>query len=374
MYRLVRSATLQGYAETARAVGLDPYQMLATVGLPRACLDQTDSLISATAACRLLEVSAAASGVEDFGLRMCEKRRLSILGPLSLVIREEPTLRDALNSMLRYMSLHSEAVLVDIEESADTLLIRMSLMVEHQAHTRQADEMVLGSLFRMLRELIGPHWQAQRVCFLHGAPKGLTNHMRIFGKAVEFDSDFNGFVCASKDLQAVPPAANPEMAQYTRVFLDSLLAQTKQTMTEKVRRLVYSLLPTGQCSVERVASQLGVDRRTVHRRLVQEGTTFSCVLDEVRESLAVQYLGSSERAVGYVAELLGFSVHSAFARWFRGHFGCSPSDWRTADAQRTRGPAQTGQAPARIWQEPATQAVPASASRGAQAGCDGNAG
>jgi len=357
MYRLVRSATLQGYAETARSVGLDPHQMLATVGLPRTCIDQTDTLISASAACRLLEVSAAASGVEDFGLRMSEKRQLSILGPLSLVIREEPTLRDALNSMLRYMSLHSEAVLVNMEESADALVIRMSLVVDHQAHTQQADEMVLGSLFQMLRELIGPHWQARQICFSHGAPKGSSNHMRIFGNRIEFGGDFNGIVCASKDLQAVLPAANPEMARYTRAFLDSLLAQTSHTMTEKVRRLVYSLLPTAHCSVERVASQLGVDRRTVHRRLVQEGTTFSRVLDEVRAGLAVNYLRMPERSISYVAELLGFSVHSAFARWFRGHFGCSPSDWRTADVQREQGLVQTGQAPERAWQDLAINAT-----------------
>ncbi|UUZ64625.1 AraC family transcriptional regulator [Polaromonas sp. P1-6] len=118
--------------------------------------------------------------------------------------------------------------------------------------------------------------------------------------------------------------------------MESKLAQTNQTMTGKVRRLVLSLLSTGHCSADQVASQLGIDRRTVHRRLAREGSTFTGIFDEVRTGLAVRYLGRRERPVSYVVELLGFSVHSAFARWFRGRFGCSASAWRAGRAQHAQ--------------------------------------
>lgn len=108
------------------------------------------------------------------------------------------------------------------------------------------------------------------------------------------------------------------MAGYARESVESKLAQTNQTMTGKVRRLVLSLLSTGHCSADQVASQLGIDRRTVHRRRAREGSR------------------RRERPVSYVAELLGFSVHSAFARWFRGRFGCSASAWRAGRAQHAQ--------------------------------------
>jgi AraC-like DNA-binding protein len=341
MYSLVRSATLSRYAGLARSVGLDPYRMLASVGLPRSCLDEADRLISASAVCRLLEASAAQSGTDDFGLRLGQNRRLAILGPLSLVIREQPTLREALNSMVRYMSLHSEALQLEIEDKGGAVVIRESLMVEHLGPTRQADEMVLGSLFRMLQELAGPAWKARRVCFSHDAPRSLANHRRSFGCAVEFGCDFNAIVCASKDLEAIPPAANPELARYAREYVESMLAQTNQTMTDKVRRLVHSLLSTGHCSADLVASQLGVDRRTVHRKLAREGASFSGLFDEVRSGLAVHYLARQDRPVSQVAELLGFSMHSAFARWFRDRFGCSATAWRAGHARPDQAAPQT---------------------------------
>jgi len=341
MSRLVRSATLSRYAEVARSAGLDPLRILAEVGLPRSCLDTGDHLVSASAVCRLLEVSAAASGVEDFGLRMSESRQFSVLGPLGMVVRDSPTVRDALSVMMRYIALHSEALALGVEERDNTFVIRLSLMVDGMGSTRQADEMVLGSLYRMLRELIGPGWRARRICLSHSAPRNLASHLRAFGGSVDFGCDFNGIVCERKDMAAVPPTAQPELARYAHAYLDSLATRATRSMTDKVRRMVLSLLPTGDCCVERVAGQLGIDRRTVHRKLLQEGVTFSGILDEVRATLAVQYLGHPERPVGNVAVLLGFSMQSAFSRWFRGYFGCSPSAWR-ADGVQPAGPVPRG--------------------------------
>lgn len=337
MSRLVRSASLSRYTEVARSVGLDPLRILAEVGLPRTCLDAGDNLVSASAVCRLLEISAAASGTEDFGLRLGEGRQLSVLGPLGMAVRDSPTLRDALGAMVRYITLHSEALFLGVEEREGALVIRVSLMVEHSGATRQADEMVVVSLYRMLQELLGPAWRARRICLSHKAPANLATHLRAFGRSVDFGCDFNGIVCELKDMDAMPRAARPELAQYAHAYLDSLSARATLSMTEKVRRMVLSLLPSGHCSVERVASQLGVDRRTVHRKLLQEGATFSSILDEVRASLALQYLRHAERPVSYVAVLLGFSMQSAFSRWFRDHFGCSPSAWRS-DGMQSAGP------------------------------------
>lgn len=333
MSRLVRSATLSRYAEVARSVSLDPLRFLAEAGLPQSCLDAGDTLVSASAACRLLEVSAAASGAEDFGLRMGESRQLSVLGPLGMVVRDAPTLRDALSAMVRYIALHSEAVVLDVEEHESAVVVRISLLVDYAGSTRQADEMVLGSLYRMLRELVGPGWRPRRICVSHSAPANPASHVRVFGGSVDFGCDFNGIVFERNDMEAVPPAARPELAQYAQAYLDSLGARATESTAGKVRRMVLSLLPAGDCSIDRVAAQLGVDRRTVHRKLQQEGATFSDILDEVRTSLAIHYLRNSERAVSYVAVLLGFSMQSAFSRWFRSRFGCSPSAWRAGHLQ-----------------------------------------
>src|SRR5271170_7439010 len=77
MQTLVRSASLTDYLEVARSVGLNPSRLLAGVGLSRRCLRNPDFKVPEDAVRELLESSAAAAGVEDFGLRMAERRTLS---------------------------------------------------------------------------------------------------------------------------------------------------------------------------------------------------------------------------------------------------------------------------------------------------------
>ena len=98
MHATIRSATLSGYLELARSVGLDPNRQMRKCGLDPSCLSDPDARIDATAVAKLLETSAAESRVEDFGLRLSKARRLSNLGPFSLVVREETTARRALET------------------------------------------------------------------------------------------------------------------------------------------------------------------------------------------------------------------------------------------------------------------------------------
>ena len=75
--------------------------MMRKAGLSPRCLDDHDTPINVAAVRALLEASAAAAGVEDFGLRMAQGRRLSNLGPMSILLRESPTARQARDSLGR---------------------------------------------------------------------------------------------------------------------------------------------------------------------------------------------------------------------------------------------------------------------------------
>jgi AraC-like DNA-binding protein len=105
-------------------------------------------------------------------------------------------------------------------------------------------------------------------------------------------------------------------------------ARRNSTMSASVRECIYTMLPSGLCSADSVASRLGVDRRTVHRHLAREGKTFSAIMDSARAELVTRYIENRDRPLASVAELLGFSALSAFSRWFRSQFGCSVSEWR----------------------------------------------
>lgn len=321
MSKFVRSASLTNYAEVARTAGLDPLAMLADVGLSAASLHDPDLRLPREAVGCLLEASALASGMDNFGLRMAETRQLSNLGPVALVAREEPTVRRVVRVLLRYSHLLNEAIYSKLEEADGIAVIHVQLLGGQGSSSRQSTELMVGVTFRSLKFFLGSAWNPLRVCFVHAPPHDPSLHIRIFGYAVAFGQDFNGLVCTTQDMDAPNPMADPVMARYARQVLEASTGSGRMNAVDSVRHILLTLLPSGRCSIDQVAQQLGVDRRTVHRRLLREGTTFTQVLNTIRREMTAQYVEDGTRPLSQVAELLGFSALSAFSRWHRQQFG-----------------------------------------------------
>jgi AraC-like DNA-binding protein len=328
MPRLIRGAVLSNYVEVARAAGLDPYRMIAEFRLPPASLRDPEVKVSAAAVGRLLEASAARSGKPDFGLRLADQRTVTNLGAMALLVREQPTVRKALDVLVGYMFLHSEALLLTMREQNGDVILSLAIEVERPVPIRQSVELGIGFLQRSLQQLFRERWKPEAICFTHAAPAKKDAYRKFFGIDVLFNQDFNGIICAARDIDAAVPAADAKMTRYVQQYLDTLAARRNATMGASVRECIYTMLPSGLCSADSVAARLGVDRRTVHRHLAREGKTFSAIMDAVRAELVTRYVENRDRPLASVAELLGFSALSAFSRWFRSQFGCSVSEWR----------------------------------------------
>ncbi len=325
---VIRSASLSGYVELARSLGLNPQAMMRKTGLSPRCLDDPETPISVIAVRQLLEASAQAAGVDDFGLQLARGRRLSNLGPISVVLREEPTARQALDTLVRYLRLLNASLLTLVEDHADIVIIREEFLIDGAGSIRQSIELAVGVMHRILVELLGPAWKPRRVCFAHRPPRDLASHRALFGIAPEFNSSFNGIVCASKDLTARLPTHDSGMSPYARRFLDQAMSTAHGNTIDSARQLIAALLPGGRCTADQVAQHLGVNRRTLHRHLQAQGETFSSLISSIRSEFAVRQIRDSDRSLGELAELLGFSGPSPFAFWFRQKFGCTVSKWR----------------------------------------------
>jgi AraC-like DNA-binding protein len=64
--------------------------------------------------------------------------------------------------------------------------------------------------------------------------------------------------------------------------------------------------------VEHVARSLGMSKRTLARKLADEGLNFSEIFQNLRQDLAVRYLEDGKLHVSKIAWLLGFNEVSAF--------------------------------------------------------------
>ncbi|WP_116452374.1 AraC family transcriptional regulator [Blastococcus litoris] len=332
--RFVRWAALVGFPELCRSVGLDPGRLLADVGLHLAEPLDHDTWIPAPPVALVLERAAVASGCDDFAVRLNRWRRFSHLGPISLVLREEPDLRSALDLLIRYQRAYNGVIDLRLVETGDLATVHIRVDYGRPVPVRQPLDLTAASLMTTIRGLVSAAWEPRVVCFSHPAPADLTAFHRVFGSTLRFDHEFTGVVFSARDLDAATVTADPGFRPYARQLLQSLAAPRPVTVADEVGSLVEFLLPLGSCSLARVSRDLGVQPRTLHRRLAAEGQSFSAIVQATRVRLATHYLANERFTLTEVSGMLGFATPSAFSTWFRQHFGTSASDWRS----RTRVP------------------------------------
>ncbi|BDH57199.1 AraC family transcriptional regulator [Tsukamurella sp. PLM1] len=327
---LSRYAALASYPDLARSLGADPRALMRASGLDPSGVAMQDRWVPASAVNDLLERTAQAAERDDLGLRLAELRRLSHLGPLSLVLREEPDVRSALRLLVRNERMYNEALHTRLSIADGIATIRVELELEKPAPVGQAIDFAVGVVHAILRDLIGGGWSPLSVSFGHPPHLHRETPRRMFGGSLRYDADFSGITLYERDLDRPTTTADPQFRAYTRRIVGAVDEQAAPESTERIRELVDMLLPTGRCSADQVARSIGVDRRTVHRRLAAEGTTFTQVVDDARAALAQHLVAGRRYTFTEIASILAFSSPSNFSRWFRGRFGSTPRAWRMA--------------------------------------------
>jgi AraC-like DNA-binding protein len=276
---------------------------------------------------RLLELSAADSGVEEFGLLMAERGALANLGPVALVVREQATVGDALKALARFIHIHHSGMRLLIDSRKDVVTLAIDLRGALSRAPRQSTEMALGSLHRIIRSLAGEDWQPLEAHLTHSPPRNRKYYRSFFGCPLVFNAENDALVISARDLERAIPSAHPLIANYLEKRVEAIDVRRRQ-WDERVIEVVRTLLNNGDCTADRVAEHFACTRRTIHRHLAECGTSFSEILDAERADLALRLIEDRSRPLASVAEMLGFSAQSAMARWFKGRFGRSISEWR----------------------------------------------
>ncbi|MNN58778.1 HTH-type transcriptional regulator VirS [compost metagenome] len=118
------------------------------------------------------------------------------------------------------------------------------------------------------------------------------------------------------------------MARHALRLVETMPGAAQQSTLNDVRKATYLLLPMGRATIEQVAQSLGLNVRTLQRRLEESQVTYSDLINEVRRDLVLRYMENPRYTLSRIADLLGYSVPSSFTRWFTTQFGMAPAAWR----------------------------------------------
>ena len=159
-----------------------------------------------------------------------------------------------------------------------------------------------------------------------------AEYERIFQMPVVFESDRNALLTDDAWLTHSTARSSRYVFGILSAHAEALLKRLESSKSTRgrVESLLMPILHTGEASMDVIASELGLSRQTLFRKLKAEGVTFEKVLDELRHKLALHYLSGKKASVNETAYLVGFSDPAAFSRAFKRWTGASPRTMRAS--------------------------------------------
>ncbi len=323
----MRLATVLPIPTLLRERGIDPTELLASVGLDSAAFNDADKQMPFRTGGLLLQRCAEITACPHFGLLVGQQSDIESLGRVGALMRHSPTVDAALRSLILHLHLQNRGGIptrtVDGEHASMGYLIYQRDM----QGTAQVSDLVAAVSYNMLRSLCGNRWRPTVVTFSHARPRDVKPYSRFFKAPLEFDADATELRFDKAWLDR--PLLGTDAALYA-LLLRTLSAESLQLtdLVEQVRVALRTMIPTGRATEQSIAGALGIPSRTLRRQLVSRGTSFRSLAMETRYEIARQLLTDTRMAITEIAGVLEYADASAFTRAFRRWTNLSPAAWR----------------------------------------------
>jgi AraC-like DNA-binding protein len=317
-----------------KSAGVPVAPLLKRVGLTPEAIADPEERLSVRSQIALLDEAAIALKDDCLGFTLARDFDLREIGLLYYVMASSQSLGDALKRVARYSKITNEALVVGYQEG-NRLIVSLSYSGVPRHSDRHQIEFCMFGVLRICRVLAGQNVIPQHFSISHHRSGDNSEMARFVGTKVEFGADRDEFAL-NADARELPLIhADSYLNDLLLKYCESALADRKGDMSRlrtRVENAISSVLPHGRVRVEDVARSLGMSKRTLARRLSDEGLNFTEILQQLRRDLAVRYLDDRRLHVSKIAWLLGFHEVSAFTHAFKRWTGNTPSEIRTADA------------------------------------------
>ena len=296
--------------------------MLQRAGLSEQDLDNPENRISSAAQARLLEFAAEALHDPALGFHLATEVNPRELGLVFYVASAAKDLGEAITLLGRYCRIVNDAIRVQMTRRDGDLVIEVHVVGVPRFLAVQNAELAVAVILKSLRAITGLRVHPTTITLVHMRNSDFREFERFCGCPVEFGGSTDQLVFSSESLAVPLITEDLHLLDALRPICDAAAIQ-RETTRGSLRALVENeaqkLLPHGRAQRQNIAKKLAMSTRTLARRLASEGTTFEDVVDELRRSLALQYVKTPGVSLSQIAWLLGYegapSFNHAFRRW-----------------------------------------------------------
>jgi len=303
-------------------------QLLTGTGLEANQLMQSDQAVSFLET-RQVVANVTRSLSPGWHLSLAQHLTISSHGPLGFAAVTAPDLRTSVDVLLRFFGIRGPFLWLAGSVENKRFVIRLYETTDMGEERNTLVELAILAIQGLLERPLGRELQGARISFAYPSPI----YREQLGAAFHPELEFN----ASRHKLSFPVEwLNEPCVLYDEAMHRYLLLRCEEDMrafsgilpAEIAIRQALLSRPEQLPGLGELAAAQNISPRTLIRRLKQANTSYNAILEDVRKTLAVDYLLRSDMSVTGIGYRLGYQDPSNFGRAFRAWFGTSPGCFR----------------------------------------------
>lgn len=304
-----------------------PY--LAELGIDAAVLSKPDIEIAESTYVDLWQAVANGEG-DAIALEIGSQTMLEDLGPMGHAIRCAPTVRQAMQTLSRFIPVYAQAKRINLLEQGEHMVVTYQVTDPSIVNRRHVNEFAISCILSIIHAVTGRKLKPVRVDFEHAQPASTEAYQRLFDCPLAFSEPDNRLYFPLSLCDCEVPRSDISLYNALQPYLEHQLELRgeDELFQLTVRSALCNNLANATPSLKQLSEQLACSPRTLQRKLQKEGVEFTQLVDDVRREAAISYIQKTDYSITELALRLGYSESSAFSRAFRRWTGQTPQQFR----------------------------------------------
>jgi AraC-like DNA-binding protein len=285
--------------------------------------------MSATGVLRLWSIGETRVG-EHFGLEVGRRVNPKTLDLLGASIWYSGTIREAFARLAKYSQLIHRTGRTVLHARGRALELRFHIAPDERDRAPAvALDAFVAAVCCIVQQIHYASTKPLEVLLQRQAPLCADRYDDLFGVRVAFGAPCNALVFDAG-------VVDEPLSGSQRVFaceIDRMIERHLRGLgiidaRALVSARILERMRGGELSLSTIAREMGTTSRNVQWLLAADGTSYSALLRELRQEMALAALADASLTIQEAGASLGFAESSSFTRAFRSWFGVAPAVYR----------------------------------------------
>ncbi len=321
---LIKAAQVMPFVRVLEKAGAPVRKLGERVGMPIDAVYAEKGVIGEYCAWRFIDLAAKHERLDLFGYDVATQYPInSVEGFGGIRTRTATTLKQLLEYFIEDVQADSTGCPYSLVPDTDGIWFVRELMFGENRRNWQTEQYMIAIIIQIIRLCAGPMW-------LPPAIKASSSN-----KAMPLPGEWKDilFTWGSRNTQIMIPAQALEQSLIKQpakpAAIDGVDEDSNQNTPLTFTELVRTQIRTNTVGLAQAARQTGLSPKTLKRKLQQDNTSYSSIVDQLRFEMAQSMLENLETPIHTVAKELGYEHQANFTRAFKRMCGMTPKAYRT---------------------------------------------